>query len=398
MKKDLKSITQNKNILFFGNNRKRSVQKALSVVQDISQGNFEARILDIYGNDDIAELSYAINDMIDRCDAYIRESQACMDHVSRNQYFRKIVERSMQGSFLNASRTVNRALDAIQQKVSEFAEVTNNFERTVGEVISFVASSSTQLSSSSEDMRKIAIETSEKSIIVSSAAAEASTNVQTVSAASEELTASISEISGQVSRAAGVASDTLAVTNDVTEKVFNLQQAVAKINRAVELINDIADQTNLLALNATIEAARAGEAGKGFAVVASEVKSLAQETTKATEEVGLYVKDIQVAMDSAVAGINNVTIKIQEIDSANTAVSAAVEEQSAATKEIARNIEEAAAGTEQVTHNISEVTSAAQITGETANDVNTAAKELSTQAERLRTVVEEFLIDARKVA
>ncbi|PZO85366.1 MAG: chemotaxis protein [Micavibrio aeruginosavorus] len=384
-------------VLFFGESKNHAIQKALNVVNRAAAGDFEARIMDISCGGDLAELLYAINDMIDRCDSYVRESQACMDHVSRNHYYRKIIETGMQGTFLNASRTVNKALESIQGKVTDFSAVTDIFERNVEEVVSYVANSAQKLSVSSEEMRKMAIETGTKSSLVSSAAAEASNNVQMVSAASEQLTASISEISVQVTRAAKVASDTIVVTEDVSGKVDNLQQAVAKISRAVELIEDIANQTNLLALNATIEAARAGDAGKGFAVVASEVKSLAQQTGKATEEVGLYVRDIQSAMDSAVVGIRAVTEKIQEIDCANTAVSAAVEEQSVATREIARNIEEASSGTEQVRQNITEVTGAVQQTGNTADGVNSSAKELSAQAEKLKQVVEEFLHNTRKV-
>ncbi len=390
------SASKISNTMFF-NKKKSSITDALAVVKRAAGGDFEARIDNITASGELGELLYSVNDLIDRCDAYVRESMACMDHVSQNQYFRKIIEKSMQGTFLNATVTVNKALDSMQQKVTDFTKVTDNFEKTVNEVVAFVASSATELSSSSEGMKTIASNTSEKAIIVSAAAEEASSNVQTVAGASEELTAAISEISQQVGKAASIANETSNVARDVTEKVFNLQGAVSKITTAVDIINNIANQTNLLALNATIEAARAGEAGKGFAVVANEVKSLAQETAKATKEIEQFVSDIQVAMTGTVNGIKAVSEQIQNIDSANASISSAVEEQSAATREIARNIEEASAGTSEVTSNITEVTKAAHETGEAANDVNTAAKELSMQAEKLEHVVNEYLSDARKV-
>lgn len=374
-----------------------TVSSALAAIKRAAAGDFEARILNIHGSGEMAELMYSINDLIDRCDSYVRESMACMDHVSHNQYFRKIIKKGMQGTFLNATNTVNSALDAMNEKVSVFSKMTDDFETTIGEVVSFVSSSATELSSASESMTKISVNTSEKAVIVSAAAEEASSNVQTVAAASEQLTNSITEISSQVGKAAVVARDTSNIAEDVKIKVFHLQDVVGKITKAVELINDIADQTNLLALNATIEAARAGEAGKGFAVVASEVKALAQETARATQEIGSFVSNIHEAMDSAVSGIKLVTDKINEIDGANTSVSGAVEEQSAATQEIARNIEEASAGTQEVTVNIAEVTQSAQETGRAASDVNAAARELSVQAEKLEEVVRTFLVTARRI-
>lgn len=384
-------------VTFKGGGNRAQIKNALDIVKRAAEGDFEARITGISAKGDLGELLYSVNDLIDRCDAYVRESMACMDHVSHNQYYRKIIERGMQGTFLNATITVNNALDEMQEKVVRFNEVTDGFEKTVGSVVATVSSASIQLNSSSETMTRIASDTSEKATTVAAAAEEASINVHAVASASEQLTASISEISMQVSQAATVARESSGVVQDVEKKVIALQETGQQIGRAVELINDIAEQTNLLALNATIEAARAGEAGKGFAVVASEVKSLAQETSKATEEIGGYVSAIQSAMEEAVVGIQNVSKKIASIDKANTAVAAAVEEQSAATKEIARNIEEASAGTAEVTANISEVTQGSQETRGTAVEVSAAAGQLSQQAEQLRSVVDGFLEGARKV-
>ncbi len=384
-------------VTFKGGGNRAQIKNALDIVKRAAEGDFEARITGISAKGDLGELLYSVNDLIDRCDAYVRESMACMDHVSHNQYYRKIIERGMQGTFLNATITVNNALDEMQEKVVRFNEVTDGFEKTVGSVVATVSSASIQLNSSSETMTRIASDTSEKATTVAAAAEEASINVHAVASASEQLTASISEISMQVSQAATVARESSGVVQDVEKKVIALQETGQQIGRAVELINDIAEQTNLLALNATIEAARAGDAGKGFAVVASEVKSLAQETSKATEEIGGYVSAIQSAMEEAVVGIQNVSKKIASIDKANTAVAAAVEEQSAATKEIARNIEEASAGTAEVTANISEVTQGSQETRGTAVEVSAAAGQLSQQAEQLRSVVDGFLEGARKV-
>lgn len=378
-------------------NQSQDLSGALAVLKKVVAGDFEARLTGITATGDLGELLYTMNDLIDRCDAYIRESAACMDHVSNNQYFRKIIETSMQGAFLDASSTVNAALGSMQKRVDDFSQIAGNFESTVGVVVETVSSAATELTCSSETMQQIAHDTSEKATVVAAAAEEASTNVQTVAAASEELSNSISEISQQVCGATQIASDAAEISEKVTTQVSQLEEASSRIENAVVLINAIASQTSLLALNATIEAARAGDAGKGFAVVAGEVKILSQQTTKATEEISGYVNNIQAATKATITSISEISSKVSEISEANTAISAAVEEQTSATGEIARNIEEASAGTAEVTTNIADVTMVSRETGNSAAEVNTAATELSVQSETLRNVVDEFLVAVRKV-
>jgi len=227
----------------------QNIAAALDVMKRVAAGDFEARLTGITAEGDLGEMLNTVNDLVDRCDAYIRESAACMDYVSKNQYFRKIIETSMQGSFLNASKTVNAALGAMQQKVIDFTQVADNFEQTVGEVVETVSSAATELTSSSETLRQLASDTSEKSSAVAAAAEEASTNVQTVAAASEELTGSINEISQQVVNATKIANEATEISNNVGQQVEQLKAAADQISSVVGLINDIASQTNLLARN-----------------------------------------------------------------------------------------------------------------------------------------------------
>jgi len=177
--------------------------------------------------------------------------------------------------------------------------------------------------------------------------------------------------------------------------VRKLSQTVSAIGAIVSLINDIASQTNLLALNATIEAARAGDAGKGFAVVASEVKSLANQTAKATEEIEAQVASMRQVTGEAVGSIGNISGTIGDINQIASTIAAAVEEQGASTQEIARNVQQAAAGTDEVSANIGEVMQAAANTGVAANEVLGAVRALTEQATILREQVNEFLTGVR---
>ncbi|MBI3706983.1 MAG: methyl-accepting chemotaxis protein, partial [Proteobacteria bacterium] len=220
---------------------------------------------------------------------------------------------------------------------------------------------------------------------------DASSNVQTVAAASEELSASIAEISRQVSHAAGIAVRAVEETKRTDSTVQGLAETAGKIGDVVKLINDIAGQTNLLALNATIEAARAGEAGKGFAVVASEVKSLANQTAKATEDISAQISAVQSVTKDAVDAIKRIGGTIGEVSTIATSIASAVEEQGAATQEITRSTQRAAGRTKDVSESIAGVTKGADATGAAAQGVKSAAETLGQQTERLGSQVNDFL-------
>ncbi|EKV29832.1 Methyl-accepting chemotaxis protein [Caenispirillum salinarum AK4] len=285
--------------------------------------------------------------------------------------------------------------EAREQRARYIEDLAHRFDSDVSSVLEAVSSASTELSSTAESMSSIAEETTRQATAVAAAADQASTNVQTVASAAEELSSSISEIGRQVNHSAEISRSAAEQAQHTNEVVQGLAESAQRIGDVVAMITDIADQTNLLALNATIEAARAGDAGKGFAVVANEVKSLANQTSKATEDISKQIGGIQGETQKAVEAITTIGKTVNEISEVASAIASAVEEQNAATSEIARNTNEASAGTHDVSSNIAGVTSAADEAGHAATQVMEATGQLSQQSEQLRGVVQEFLTNVR---
>lgn len=270
-------------------------------------------------------------------------------------------------------------------------DLASGFEASVLNVVDAVAAASTELEASSETLTRTAEVSAQKSDSVASAAELSGASVQTVASAAEQMAASAEEISSQVGHATDVAGSAQSAAEQTDATVQELKVAATKIGDVVNLITDIAAQTNLLALNATIEAARAGEAGKGFAVVASEVKSLAEQTAKATEEIAQQVTGIASATDGAATAISNISTTIADINSISQSIAASVQEQTRAVQEITRNTSEVAQSTGEVTFAITEVREGASETGAAASQSLDAARELGSQATRLRDEVRGFI-------
>jgi len=273
--------------------------------------------------------------------------------------------------------------------------LTQSFDTEVSEMMATLAAAATELQGTATSLTTLAEGSSDRAVTAASASQATSANVQTVATAGTELSASIAEISRQVAASNDLARKARDEAEESNAAVEALVEDAAKIGEVITLIRDIADQTNLLALNATIESARAGEAGKGFAVVAQEVKSLANETSKATEDIENQVARIQERTGTAVQAIRSIGERIIEMESVVSTVASAVEEQDSATREISAKVEEVSMAADEMAQSMSAVKDAAEQTGESSGDVLTTSEELSKQAEKLKAAVDNFLTNVR---
>jgi methyl-accepting chemotaxis protein len=277
------------------------------------------------------------------------------------------------------ARSLNSALATLRRSMS-----------TMGDNAEALASASEELSTVAQQMTGSASESAAQADLVSAAAEQVSHNVQTAATGTEEMTASIREVAGSATDAAGVASHAVLVAQSTNDAVAKLGVSSAEIGNVIKVITSIAEQTNLLALNATIEAARAGDAGKGFAVVAGEVKELAQETGKATEDIGRRIEAIQADTSAAVAAIAEISQIISSIHDTQTTIASAIEEQTATTNEMGRNVTEAATGAHEIARNMAVVASAAADATRGAGDTAQAAGELAHMAAQMQQLVGQF--------
>ena len=363
-------------LYFYQKRLEAQIRSTTEVCQALAKGMFEQRLTNIQDSGTVGELMWAVNEMADHVDAFIREATASMEYASRNQYFRTILEAGLHGSCLSGARIINRAMESIEEKMAGFTQVADEVDSSLKDVVKEIQGSVSSLKDMTSMMEEVVQVTQNGSKTAIQFSDETSLSVQTISAAAEEMSSSIAEISQQMNRTSEIAHVAVSKAEASGAMVQELAETSQKIGEVVSLIQDIADQTNLLALNATIEAARAGEAGKGFAVVASEVKDLAGQTAKATEEISSQIQSIQSATHSAVTAFAEIGDIIREINESATIVASAIEEQNAASREIASNAEKASGGTSQVAANVNEM-------GQSIGQVDEASKQVGVVTNKL---------------
>jgi len=352
---------------FLGGSLARPIQAITRVMEQLAHNNLSVEVPYRTNRDELGEMASSVN--------YFKEKLVEVKRLEREQQEQK--------------------LQAEAQRRVAMVQMADIFESSVGKVVEAVTAAATELHSAANQLATTAKLTSEKATTVSAATEEASSNVQTVASASEELASSNDEIGRNVQHTAQVASGAAQQSHATQETVSSMVDEVGRITSFAELISDIADQTNMLALNATIESARAGEAGKGFAVVASEVKTLAQQTADATEEIVIQIRQINLVTRRAAQEMEKIGQSITETDRLSSSIASTIEEQISATNEIARSVEQAAQGTQQVATNIVMVEHASNETGVAAQQIASSSQDLSKQAEYLRAEVGNFLDNVR---
>lgn len=368
-----------------------SIARAAQVCVDASHGNLESRIIARPDGGSMGQLQTGVNNMLDIVDAFVREASASMEYVSHGKHFRKVLTRGMPGSFRNGAIVINAGSDAMNEKVQTLAKFAKSFGITMDGVAHKLLEAGGKLGNDAQEMSAASARTIQQSATVAAASEEAAVNVQTVASAAEELSASISEISRQVQQSSSIIQEGVREADRTNNQIGIMVGAAQKIGNVVKLISEIASQTNLLALNATIEAARAGEAGKGFAVVASEVKNLANQTAKATDEIGLNITEMQSVTEVSVEAVKAIGTTIGRMNEISTGIASAIEEQGAATQEIARNVQEASAGTAEVSANVVGINDAATSTGAASGRVSEESGNILREVETLRSEVSKFL-------
>jgi methyl-accepting chemotaxis protein len=268
-------------------------------------------------------------------------------------------------------------------------------DQAVGKIAASVSSASSELESAASTLMRTAESTQELSADAAGASKQASDNVNSVASSIVDVASSVGEISRQVEESRAIANEAVRQAQKADARVVELSHAADRIGDVVKLITAIAEQTNLLALNATIEAARAGEAGRGFGVVASEVKSLANQTAKATGEISDQIVAMQTATRESVAANKEIGATIERISQISSAIAAAVGEQGATQEEISRSVQQAAKGTSRVAVNVTEVSKGAAHTGATSAQVLSLARKLSSESNELKHTVDRFLETVR---
>lgn len=339
------------------------IQRLSHLMGELANGNTEIDIPPAKRDDEMAVLSSGLTvlrDAVRRNNALVEEMKARDDREAR---------------------LIREA--AIRDRVEKFSHELSATTQRLGDMTRHMADAS-------ETMILATRKATEGSGQATNAAGQTAIDVSSVATASEELLESIGEISRQVVQSTNVVKKAVLETQESSSGMARLSAAARRVGDVVSLISRIAAQTNLLALNATIEAARAGEAGRGFAVVAQEVKTLATQTTKATQDIADQIADMQAATELSVSAIDAIQKKIGEVEQITSIIAAAVHEQGASTQEIARNVRSAASGASAMSNHTEKVSNAVEATGTSVESVVAKAHELDAMVSRMRSSVDEF--------
>ncbi|MCK0068253.1 methyl-accepting chemotaxis protein [Kordiimonas laminariae] len=376
---------------FIGRSIAPPLQEITGTMRSLAAGKLDTDIPYADRDDEIGDMSKALSffrDELSKSEKLTEEREAAQQAQIRESELRQQEEREKMERERLASESRQRQAERVEQLIAQFDE-------TISNAIGRLDGNAGQMRNTAGNMVSIADMTRDQAGTVTAASNEMQGNISTMASAIEEFAASIAEVSNQIQNAGRMSSEAVNVANSGSDAISTLSAASSKIEDVVKLINDIAEQTNLLALNATIEAARAGDAGKGFAVVASEVKSLANQTAGATEEITNQIAEMQGLTGKAVEAMSAIDETIGSLNELTLAVSASIEEQEATTQEISRSVQFASEKTNEVTEQIAMVSDGANQTGEASGNVQQASEELEALSTDISNNVHDFLAQVR---
>jgi methyl-accepting chemotaxis protein len=354
--------------LLLGRGIAKPMTAMCQAMRELAGGNFEIVLPGLGRKDELGEMASAVEEF--KVQAVARAERDAASQAAQNK----------------AAGAARRA---------ELIRFADDFEAAVGAIVSNVSTSAGHLEQAAGTLTRTAEATQRLSSQAAGRSEQASDNIQSVASATEELSVSVDEIGRRVRDSNRIAEAAVSQAEQTDGRIGKLSRAAQEIGDVVKLITAIAEQTNLLALNATIEAARAGDAGRGFAVVAAEVKSLSEQTAKATDEISHHIAGMQGATQESVAAIKEIGATIGQISSIASSIASAVEQQGGATQEIARNVQSVAQGTRDATADIVEVNRGATETGAASGEVLSSAKVLSSESTRLKAELDRFMANIR---
>jgi methyl-accepting chemotaxis protein len=354
--------------LLLGRGISRPMTVMCRAMRELAGGNFDVVLPGLGRRDELGEMAGAVEEFKVQAIARAERDAAAQDAQNR---------------------------EAGSARRAELIRFADDFETAVGSIVSNVSASADHLEQAAGTLMRTAETTQSLSSRVAENSGQASSNIQSVASATRQLSASVDDIDHQVRESNRIAEAAVHQAQATDRRIGELSNAAHEIGDVLKLITAIAEQTNLLALNATIEAARAGDAGRGFAVVAAEVKSLANQTAKATDEISSHISGMQGATQESVTAIKQIGATIGQISTIASSIASAVEQQGAATQAIAHNVQNVAQGTREAADDIMHVNRGATETGSASGQVLSSAKALSSESTRLRTELDRFMANIR---